>query len=255
MALVLASVAAGIGTGRAARVGLDDPVKKETAMQLVAAAENSSLDWRAQYAYIEYDVEGNAAENRGYTGGIIGFTSKTHDMLMLVERYNATAPGNELQRFTAALRKVDGTSSKDGLGASFELSWRAAARDARFRAAQDHERDRIYFNPSVALAKKDGLGALGQFAYYDAAVVHGFEGMNVVRSSARRRAPAPAHGGEERVYLSVFLEVRIAEMRREVAHDDVSRITGAQRLFLATGNLELERPLRFTIYGDDYVIR
>ena len=58
--------------------GLKDPAKKEIAMQLVSTAENSSLDWKAQYGYIEYNVEGNDDENRGYTGGIVGFTSATH---------------------------------------------------------------------------------------------------------------------------------------------------------------------------------
>ncbi|NUP43112.1 MAG: chitosanase, partial [Streptomyces sp.] len=30
-------------------VSLDDPAKKEIAMKLVSSAENSSLDWKAQY--------------------------------------------------------------------------------------------------------------------------------------------------------------------------------------------------------------
>ncbi|MDB5328192.1 MAG: chitosanase, partial [Phycisphaerales bacterium] len=45
-------------------VGLYVPVAKDIAMQLVSAAENSSLDWKAQHPYIEYNVEGNAKENR-----------------------------------------------------------------------------------------------------------------------------------------------------------------------------------------------
>jgi len=40
----------------ATRGGLRDPAKKETAMELVSAAENSSLDWKAQYGYIYYDA-------------------------------------------------------------------------------------------------------------------------------------------------------------------------------------------------------
>ena len=55
---------------------LDTPAKKEIAMQLVSSAENSSLDWRAQYSYIE-DIQ----DGRGYTAGIIGFCSGTGDML------------------------------------------------------------------------------------------------------------------------------------------------------------------------------
>src|SRR4051812_48321205 len=88
---------------------LRSPDKKELAMQLVSTAENSSLDWKAQYAYIEYNVEHNAKENRGYTAGIIGFTSRTHDMLELVERYEKETPNNALSPFLAALRKVDGS--------------------------------------------------------------------------------------------------------------------------------------------------
>jgi hypothetical protein len=40
-------------TPPASGVNLDNPAKKEAAMELVSAAENSSLDWRAQFAYIE----------------------------------------------------------------------------------------------------------------------------------------------------------------------------------------------------------
>lgn len=31
----------------------------------------------------------------------------------------------------------------------------------------------MYFDPAVNQAKSDGLGALGQFIYYDAIVMHG----------------------------------------------------------------------------------
>src|SRR4051812_13347860 len=87
---------------RVAAAGLKEPRKKEIAMRLVSCAENSSLDWKAQYAYIEYNVEGNEKENRGYTAGIIGFTSKTHDMLEVVEYYEKIAPGNRLSEYLPA---------------------------------------------------------------------------------------------------------------------------------------------------------
>src|SRR3954470_9467422 len=90
--------------------GLNDPSKKEIAMQLVSAAENSSLDWKAQYAYIEYNVEHNAKENRGYTAGIVGFTSRTHDMLELVEYYNKIVPQNPLSAYISPPRTADGTT-------------------------------------------------------------------------------------------------------------------------------------------------
>src|SRR5271154_2634380 len=114
--LVLACAAATSRAGDPSPAsGLKDPAKKEIAMELVSSAENSSLDWKAQYGYIEYNVEGNEDENRGYTGGIIGFTSRTHDMLELVEYYDKIARGNVLETYLPALREVDGTSSKTGL--------------------------------------------------------------------------------------------------------------------------------------------
>src|SRR4051812_39180855 len=91
--------------------GLDDPAKKEIAMEIVCSAENSSLDWKAQYKYIE-DID----DGRGYTAGIIGFCSGTGDMLELVEAYTDTEPDNPLAPFLKALRKVNGTDSHKGLG-------------------------------------------------------------------------------------------------------------------------------------------
>jgi len=129
--------------------------EKEIAMELVGSAENSSLDWRAQYGYIE-DIH----DGRGYTGGIIGFTSGTGDMLEVLGLYTRARSSNPLVPFLRALRDVNGTSSHRGLGRRFVIAWRRAARDPRFQRAQQIERDKVYFDPAVALAKSDGLRAL-----------------------------------------------------------------------------------------------
>jgi chitosanase len=238
--------------GKATTSGLQRPHQKEIAMILVSTAENSSRDWRAQYRYIEYNVEHNPTENRGYTGGIIGFTSKTHDMLAVVRRYVRQEPDAPLAPFLPALKRVDGTSSRRGLGRPFVRAWHRAARDRVFRRAQNHFRDAWYFDPAVRRARRDGLHDLGQFAYYDAAVVHGLDGMRAVRRHARRHAETPADGGTETAYLQAFLKARIAYMKREQAHQDVTRITTAQRVFLDAGNLRLRLPLHWKVYGDRY---
>jgi chitosanase len=228
-----------------AQPSLADPGKKDIAMQLVSSAENSSLDWKAQYSYIE-----DIGDGRGYTGGIIGFTSGTSDMLELVRRFTADYPDNPLAEYLPALEAVDGSDSHDGLDPGFTDAWAAAARDPEFQAAQDALRDEWYFDPSVALAQEDGLGVLGQFAYYDAAVVHGFEGMEGVRS----RALASADPADEVAYLGVFLDEREVEMRKEAAHEDTTRVSTAQRVFLEAGNLNLDLPLRWHVYGDAFEI-
>jgi len=239
--------------------GLRDSAKKEIAMQLFSAAENSSLNWKAQYAYIEYNVEGDDKENRGYTAGIIGFTSRTHDMLELVEYYRRIAPGNGLAPYLPALRNADGSPSRKGLGEPFKAAWKNAAKDPKFRKSQNHERDRFYFNPAVDQTIADGLRELGQFIYYDAIVMHGsgadansFEG---IRAAALKHAKPPSQGGGETAYLNAFLDARKAAMTAEQGHQDTTRVDTMQRKFLLAGNLYLTPPLAFKVYGDAYEIR
>jgi chitosanase len=251
-----APTAASGSASAAASAGLDDPQKKQIAMQLVSSAENSSLDWQAQYAYLE-DIK----DGRGYTGGIIGFCSGTGDMLEVVAAYRAAAPAtnsvaNNLAKYLPALKKVNGTTSHAGLGAGFEAAWAAAGADPAFRQAQDAERDRVYFDPAVRQAKADGLGTLGQFVYYDAMVMHGpgedAASFGGIRAAALTKASTPSKGGDETRYLEAFFTARIAVMKTEEAHADTSRIDDAQRVFLTAGNLNLDPPLDWKTYGDTY---
>ncbi|MEU6671358.1 chitosanase [Streptomyces sp. NPDC046727] len=240
-------------TARAAAPGLDDPAQKEIAMKLVSSAENSSLDWKAQYKYIE-----DIGDGRGYTAGIIGFCSGTGDMLDLVQLYTDRKPGNVLAKYLPALRKVNGTDSHTGLDPNYPKDWRKAAQDTAFQQAQNDERDRVYFNPAVAQGKADGLRALGQFAYYDALVMHGDgddpTSFRSIRARALRSAKPPAQGGDETAYLNAFLDARVWAMKQEEAHSDTSRVDTEQRVFLRKGNLDLNTPLDWKVYGDSYHI-
>lgn len=246
---------AGIGTGEAGagEPGLAAPAEKEIAMELVSSAENSTLDWRREYGYIE-----GIGDGRGYTGGLIGFCSGTGDMLQLVRAYVAAAPDDPLAPFLPALKRVNGSASHAGLGAPFVAAWHRAARDPAFRRMQMRELDRVYFDPAVRRAKADGLGVLGQFSYYDAIVMHGpgpsADSFGGLRRRAIAAAPTPAQGGPEVAYLEAFLTVRRAQMKREAKHGDTSRIDDEQLRFLREGNLALRPPLVWHTYGDRYEI-
>ncbi|WP_264924371.1 chitosanase [Streptomyces sp. A012304] len=248
---LLASPQAAAAAPPLAAPGLDDPAKKEIAMKLLSSAENSSLDWKAQYKYIE-----DIGDGRGYTAGIVGFCSGTGDMLDLVELYTDRKPGNVLARYLPALRAVNGTDSHAGLDPHYPDHWRTAARDRTFQQAQNDERDRVYFTPAVRRAKADGLRALGQFVYFDAIVMHGDGGDTTSFGSIRRRALTkarpPAQGGDETTYLHAFLDARVWAMKQEEAHSDTSRVDTAQRVFLRKGNLDLVPPLDWKVYGDSY---
>ncbi|MER7922532.1 MULTISPECIES: chitosanase [unclassified Streptomyces] len=237
----------------AAAIGLDDPAKKEIAMKLVSSAENSSLNWKAQYKYIE-----DIGDGRGYTAGIIGFCSGTGDMLDLVQLYATRKPGNVLAKYLPALRNVNGTDSHSGLDPNFPKDWRTAAQDTVFQQAQNDERDRVYFNPAVSQGKTDGLRVLGQFTYYDAIVMHGDgddpTSFRNIRARALRSAKPPAQGGNETTYLNAFLDARVWAMKQEEAHSDTTRVDTEQRVFLRNGNFDLNTPLTWKVYGDSYTI-
>jgi chitosanase len=236
--------------------GLAAPGKKELAERFISSAENSTLDWRSAYGAIE-----DTGDGHGYTAGIIGFCTGTDDLLALVERYTEDHPHNGLARYLPALRAVNGTASHKGLDPGFPAAWRAEARVRAFRTAQEEERDRVYFDPAVRLAKLDGLGTLGQLVYYDAMVLHGpgvdADGFYGLRDEALRRAELPSDGGSRTTYLNAFLDVRREAIERDAAggdHGDTSRIDTALRRFVREGNHDLDTPLVWRVYGERYRI-
>ncbi|MEI2776218.1 MAG: chitosanase [Tetrasphaera sp.] len=59
------------------------------------------------------------------------------------------------------------------LGAAYLRAWRGSARLTAFRRAQTDERDRVYWAPALAQARRDGVGPLGLAIRYDISVNHG----------------------------------------------------------------------------------
>ncbi|MER8184875.1 chitosanase [Kitasatospora sp. NPDC094015] len=233
--------------------GLNDPRLKEIAQQLVSSAENSSLDWKAQVPYIE-DIK----DGRGYTGGIVGFCSGTGDMYDMLKHYQELNPDNVLAKYLPALSKLDGSASHSGLDPNFVGDWKKAASDPAFQKAQSDERDRVYFGPAVMQAQGDGLRALGQFIYYDAIVMHGpgddSTSFGGIRATAMKKAKTPAQGGDEKAYLTAFLDARRAAMKTEAAHEETDRVDTEQLVFLKAGNLDLRTPLVWKVYGESFHI-
>lgn len=236
--------------------GLDsNPAKRGVAQMLVGSAENSSLYWEEQVGYLEYNVEGAEEWNRGYTGGIIGFTSKTSSMLEVVKRYVAARPSdNPLAPFLPALEAVNGTSSTAGLGREYEQAWQEAAEDPLFLQTQLEVTEDWYLSPALERAEADRLGPFGQFAYYDAMVQHGDSGFTTIHAAALRAASPPVQGGDEQQWLQAFLDAREDFMTREVSTITATRVTTSQQGLLHAGELQLRAPLAWDIYGDHFRI-
>lgn len=229
---------------------------RNIAQMLVGSAENSSLYWEEHAGYLKYNVEGNEKWNRGYTGGIIGFTSRTSSMLELVKRYDALQPRNRLSPFLPALDAVNGTSSIEGLGPDFEEAWSASANDPLFLQAQVGLATDWYLNPALKQASADGVGAFGQFAYYDAMIQHGASGFEaILEDTHQTNVLPPSDGGDETTWLQAWLYARESYMTQEVSEITATRVTTAQQGLLDAGNLELRTPLAWEVYGDQFRIQ
>lgn len=219
---------------------------------LVSSAENSTLDYSKQYSYIE-DIK----DGRGYTAGIIGFTSKNGDLFDVVRYYSSLSPNNSLKKYIPALKEVKGTSSHKNLGANFMKAWKQAAKTKTMIKAQNHILNKQYMDPAISNAKKDRLSPLGQYIYYDALVVHGdgndSDSFGGIRKAALKKAKTPSQGGSESHYLYAFLKAREKIMLKEQAHKDLSRIN-VQRKFIKEKNWNLNLPLSWTMYGDHYYL-
>ncbi|WP_026508362.1 chitosanase [Butyrivibrio sp. MC2013] len=236
---------------RASGENISEGRLRQTVMSLVTSAENSSLDYTRQYGYIE-----DIGDGRGYTGGIIGFTTGTADLLDVVEVYVALKPDNNgLKKYIPALQSAIGSDTHKGLGQAFVNAWKAAAQDREMIEAQDTILDEMYMKPSVEMAVKDGLSPLGQYIYYDAMVVHGpgEDGLSFggIRKEAMKNEKTPSQGGDEAEYLRAFLTARTSVMLTEEAHSDLSRLQ-AQSKFIDEGKYNLELPLKWNMYGDDF---
>ena len=124
-------------------------------------------------------------------------------------------------------------------------------------AAQNKILDEMYLYPAIEFASIDGLSILGQYIYYDALVVHGpgedEDSFNGIRKRALSMASPPSNGGNEEKYLLSFIKARNTIMKKEEAHSDLSR-TIMQQKFIKEKNFNLELPLVWTMFGDEFVL-
>jgi len=236
--------------------------QRRRADQIISAFENSTT--QIQYGYAE-----NLHDGRGVTSGRAGFCTGTGDAVIVVEKYTQRKPGNSLAGFLPELRRLAAAGSDDTSRLpepDYITAWGEEARDRTFRDVQDEVVDDLYFNPAMRHADRAGLRtALARAQIYDAAIQHG-DGEDpdsvgaLVRRTNARAGGSPAAGIDERAWLSAFFEVRVADLRNpanEETRDEwaasVDRVYSMQRI-ARTGNYDLDGPIRFSVYGDEFVI-
>ena len=231
------------------------PHHKAVALQLTTANENSTTVF--QYNYAEYLGDG-----RGITFGIVGFTTGTYDGNVLIKYYTKLNPQNSLSKYIPALDAIDGlphtgndgdsNDTTEGLDGFIEDV--QSNTDPLFRQAQIDKMNDHYWMPAVKLF--DELGAkypLTQAFLYDMTVNHGKIGAKrMIDRTNIDLGGSPATGVDETDYLSKLMDTRYSYLV-STSNPGSDRVNAYRRI-LEEGNVELETPIDYSVYGDEFLI-
>lgn len=234
--------------------------QRRRADELISAFENSTVK-------IQYDYAENLGDGRGVTSGRAGFTTATCDALEVITRYDRPVPDNPLARFAPELHRLCDTGSGDTSRlpeADYVTAWKQAANDPQFRAAQDQIVDLEYYQPAMHLADRAGIQLpLARAELYDAAVQHGVgddpDGLSALITRTISKVGPSSRAGQVS-WLTAFLDVRIADLQNPADRataaqwrDSIGRVQCVRRIAQA-GNYNLNGPLTFTVYSDQFSI-
>ena len=197
-------------------------------------------------------------DGRGFTCGIVGFTSATGDALEVVERWTSLRPDNSLAPFLPALRHLAKSESGDVDELDgFDAAWVECAGDAGFRGVQDEVAHKLYGAPALKYAQDLGIkSALGIACLYDAMVQHG-DGDDPDSIGAMLRETTQKVGRvSELQFIPAFLTIRHNHLTH--AHDAETRKVWAESAdrcrvladLARAGNWELKTP--FEVKSSDY---
>ena len=223
-------------------------------MELVSSAENSSLDWKAQYKYIE-----DIGDGRGYTG-------RHHRLLLRHRRHARARRGLHQARSRATCWPSTCPRCSRSTAPTRTPAWArptsrhwhdgrqghgvpaGAGRRARPRLLQPVGQPGQVGRPARARASSSTTTRSSCTA--PATTRDSFGG---IRKTAMKKAKTPAQGGNETTYLNAFLDARKAAMktRRPTPTRAASTPSSASS---CNGNLDLNTPLNWKIYGDPYRI-
>lgn len=260
------------GSSPAGTTDIRQPVFQEMSYQLTSTAENSTLDWTTAYDYIE-DID----DDRGYTAGLVGFTSATGDMLQLIQQYAVEKPsGNTLSPYITGLQNCVAVGFGPGasnaaatnLGQPFIDAWIAAANsDPIFRKVQRDFRKSMYWDDALTQALADGVPPLGMAIYYDVLVNHGpgndSESFGGILSYVRTNFTKPSSGGNVTTWLNAITDRRNTILQGWGDDQATDGRVFFHRLLINGGtvdgatqapNLNLTTPFKFTCYGDLFTV-
>jgi chitosanase len=220
----------------------------DTILSLVSIAENSSIDWSAQYKYCE-----DIGDGRGFTLGPPGFCTGTNDFLWLVQNLQTFSPNHPLVKLLPALKAIDGTPSHKGIENLPNIIQSLQGQDLfDYITATWNAIRHFYWDTAIDMTNSLGLTypiCKGQL--YDISLNSGdFRVLKYVT------AKPPSQGGNELTYLK-DLQAQwlnfITKVDKTLNNKQPDRALMWQSI-TTTGNYNLDRPISVTCYGDNFVI-
>ncbi|KAJ1961576.1 hypothetical protein GGI12_003171, partial [Dipsacomyces acuminosporus] len=205
------------------------------ALQITNIYENG--DTKFHYDYCE-----NIKDGRGFTSGLVGFTTATADAWEVIKVYHQLTGGKDaMSKYDGVLQKLakSGSDSTSGLSGYCDTWKKLGQSDAKFKAAQDKIRDQMYFNPALKYADQLGLKlSITQGQLYDTGVQHGTgtdaDGLgNLIKlTNAAFKSDAPGSSQstltingkkvDEIVWLNKFLEIRAEDLKHPREKENAS---------------------------------
>lgn len=228
-------------------------IQANTIQSLVSIPENSTTDWQSAYTYIE-----NIGDGRGYTCGLVGFTSGTHDLLQVVEELGKLVSTHPLVAFLPVLKRVVNTDSTKGLE-GFAKIVKTLKTDENWKKAQWTVLLKLYWNPAWSICKQYRLtSALALYIIYDTYL--NFGDVNcVIRKmttldKAKRLLPGTYNGKDyDLAWLTEFLKYKLEYMLRKKDVGPTDRVDMQQKL-VDDANVDLIRPICAECYKDKFII-
>ncbi|KAK9686858.1 hypothetical protein K7432_014997 [Basidiobolus ranarum] len=197
-------------------------------------------------------------DGRGFTCGLVGFTTGTNDALAVVVAYDKVKPNSELAKFIPELTRLSkldwDTSGRDDtskLGGFTEAWTKVSCTDPDFRAVQDKIADHLYLIPGLQLGEAAGISTnLGKAIMYDTAVQHGWEEDDGISLLTILNLVGPPNGRTEAQYLEDFIKVRwilLCCTKDNVWPASADRTSDLMEV-LKTGNFDLNPPIDLKAY-------
>lgn len=240
--------------------GLADPQRKHVAEAIISTFENSTTE-------LPYAAAQRLGDGRGITAGRAGFTSGTHDLLLVMRRYEQIAgTATPLHRYVKPLTRIDEQVAEGGDGDStrgldgFESAWRRTSQtDPRLNQAQDAVYDDLYFRPATDRARAVGVTtALGQLALLDTGIQHGVGTGPDDLPALIEETGTPA--GDDPAWLRRFLEVRRRHLENpayeettDVWRESLPRVDTLESL-VDQQRFDLATPLSWTFAGTRFSV-